>query len=169
MIIKGAEFSDDERYRYSLWRIWRESGRKVLFVCLNPSTADDVKNDPTIKRCEGFARHWGYGGFYMANLFGYRCTNPLLLRAVADPVGEENDLTLRKLSRYECDLVVAAWGNHGEYLGRSHRVMEILWKSSINGCGAPQCFGFNRSGEPKHLLYLRKDAGLIIIDRPQVV
>jgi hypothetical protein len=107
----GAVLSPDRVYRYALWRVWDASKPIVLFVGFNPSTADEHVDDPTIRRCIGFAKSWGYGGLVMANVYAYRATDPreviALERDVA--VGPNNDETLRTLAE-DCDLVVAAWG-----------------------------------------------------------
>ena len=90
----GAELSEDQdrKYRYALWRIWDENKPYVLFIGLNPSTADETKDDPTVRRCIGFTQSWKkYGGVYLANLFAYRATNPRELEVVADPIGPGND------------------------------------------------------------------------------
>ena len=72
----GAVFSDCRKYRYALWRIWDENKPLVMIIGLNPSTADEISNDPTITRCKSFARACGYGGVLVANLFGFRATSP---------------------------------------------------------------------------------------------
>src|SRR5688572_12557148 len=95
----GARFSECGTYRYVLWRQWNEVNGDVAFVGLNPSTADDEKDDPTIRRCIGFAKRWGYGGVVMLNLFAYRATRPDAMWAArvadADIVGPQNDAHIR--------------------------------------------------------------------------
>ena len=150
----GATISECGKYRYDLWRTWNESGRSVLFVCLNPSTADATNDDPTIRRCMGFARAWGYGKMDVANLFAYRATNPSELLRVSDPIGACNDDWLYHLMG-ESSMVVAAWGNRGGLLNRADEFMcmiPLLTKV--------HCLGVNKSGQPKHPLYLPKDAAL---------
>lgn len=150
----GATFSSCKTYRYSLWRIWDEEKTPVVFIGLNPSTADEMKDDPTIRRCMGFARRWGYGGIYMVNLFAYRATSPRDLFAFkADPIGHNNDATLHHYTGMPCVLVVAAWGNHGTFLGRGLEVAQAL-KVSMH------CFGYTKAGQPLHPLYQRSDAEL---------
>ena len=105
----GATFSADRRYRYRLWREWDRSRAVVAFVMLNPSTADASRDDPTIRRCIGFARAWGFGGVEVANLFALRATDPRHLRGVPDPVGPRNARSL-KLALAHASLVVVAWG-----------------------------------------------------------
>jgi hypothetical protein len=144
---RGANFSRCRRYRYNLWREWEPLKPRVLFIALNPSTADDRVDDPTIRRCIGYARDWGFGGLNVANLFAFRATHPADLKAADDPVGPRNDWWLRKLSA-EAELVVAGWGNHGRFMNRADAVRHHL--ESIH------CLKMNRSGEPAHPLYLRK-------------
>lgn len=144
---KAAEFSDCRTYRYVLSRIWDRSERSVTFIGLNPSTADETEDDPTIRRCIGFAKAWGYGGLIMANLFAYRATFPSDMKAAPDPIGSGNDSWLRHLA--DNSLVIAAWGNHGSYMNRAADVRRML--SEL------YCLKLNGSGEPAHPLYLKAD------------
>lgn len=145
----GAVFSECQQYRYTLWRTWDSTKPRVTFIGLNPSTADEKNNDPTIRRCIGFARDWGCGGVTVANLFAYRATKPVDLFAAEDPVGPENDIWLARLAR-ESALIIAAWGNDGKKLNRSEQIRAML----------PQlkCLKRNQSGEPAHPLYQPKTA-----------
>jgi hypothetical protein len=120
----------------------------VAFIGLNPSTADEINNDPTVRRCIGFARRWGFGGVYMLNVFGFRSTNPRALKAAVDPVGPGNDASLLKTCR-RCDMVVACWGVWGGLFDRGQAVMELLSDVPIH------CLGMTRGRQPKHPLYLR--------------
>lgn len=115
-----------------------------MFIGLNPSTADETTDDPTLRRCVNYAKSWGYGGVCMANLFAYRATKPEAMKAVADPVGIENDEWLQKLAQ-GANLVVAVWGNDGIYLGRSKQVKQLIPDL--------HCLKLNKSGEPTHPLY----------------
>ena len=117
-------------------------------VGLNPSTADALKNDPTIRRCIGFAQDNGYGSLFVTNLFAYRATRPKDLFAAADPVGPDNDSWLAKIAD-ESTAVLLAWGNHGQFLERDQAVVDLL--------PAGFCLGINQTGTPKHPLYVRKD------------
>ena len=94
----GAVFSDCRKYRYALWRIWDGNKSLAMIIGLNPSTADETLNDPTITRCINFARSWEYGGVLVANLFGFRATSPNELRVYHEPVGKENDYWVHELS-----------------------------------------------------------------------
>lgn len=87
---KTAIISEDEKYRYQLSRCWDETKPRILFIMLNPSTADANIDDPTIRRVISFAKSWGYGGVYVGNLFAFRSTDPKGLKQIADPVGENN-------------------------------------------------------------------------------
>lgn len=122
---------------------------------LNPSTADDIRDDATIRRCISFARTWGYGALEVVNLFAYRATHPKELRHVADPVGQENDLyLLRVQSRVET--IVVAWGNWGRFQQRNKTVLNLLADRSVI-----YCLGLTRLGHPRHPLYVRADTALI--------
>lgn len=131
-----------------MWDIQRPV---VLFVGLNPSTADHRVDDPTIRRCIQFASDWGFGGLAMANLFAFRTPWPRVLRRAANPVGPRNDAWLRRLVD-EAELTVAAWGNHGDYMDRDRQVVKMLRK--------PKCLAITKRGRPKHPLYLSKSAEL---------
>jgi hypothetical protein len=120
----------------------------IAFIGLNPSTADEINDDPTVRRCIGFARRWGFGGMYMLNVFAYRSTNQCELRTAADPVGPRNDATLAKVCR-RCDMVVACWGVWGDLFDRRRAVIRLLDDVPIH------CLGVTRGGQPKHPLYLR--------------
>ena len=93
-----AELSQCRQYRYALWRTWDKSKKIVMFIGLNPSTADEVDDDRTIKRCISYAKQWGYGGIIMANLFAYRTSSPNVMMDSHDPIGKENDAWLVKLA-----------------------------------------------------------------------
>ncbi len=146
-IERSANFSRCRRYRYALWRRWAPGQDYVLLVGLNPSTADHRQDDPTIRRCIGFARDWGYSGLCVANLFAFRATYPRDLFAAEDPVGPRNDAWLRHLGRGAA-LVVAGWGNHGQHNERALQVRRHV--------PALHCLRLNGSGEPAHPLYLPK-------------
>lgn len=147
----GAEFSLGRKYRYSLWRIWDNSSPLVLFILLNPSTADEIKLDPTLRRCRSFAKQWGYGGMLVGNIFALRSTDPKALYTAADPVGTENDAWLQKMI-LQAKLTVAGWGVHGSLLSRGTAVLKMIPE--------PYVFGMNRDGSPKHPLYLPLNAKL---------
>lgn len=139
-----ASLSDCRKYRYALWRIWDDSKPYAMFIGLNPSTADETENDPTINRCINYSKDWGYGGLCMANLFAFRATSPSDMMASDDPIGSDNDEWIIKLAK-EAGVIVAAWGNDGSYLERSKEVQKMIPDL--------MCLKINKSGEPTHPLY----------------
>ncbi|EFG2601200.1 DUF1643 domain-containing protein [Escherichia coli] len=152
-MIKDAIFSPCGKYRYSLSRVWDESKPYTLFIGLNPSYADAEKDDRTLSRCISFAKSWGYGGVYMANLFAFVHTQRHEMMKASDPIGQDNDSHLIRLVS-GAGLVVAAWGNEGRHLKRSTTVRQLLPESTM-------CFVLNATGEPKHPLYMKNDSVLI--------
>ncbi|WP_050930355.1 DUF1643 domain-containing protein [Aestuariivita boseongensis] len=144
-----AIYSDCERYRYSLTRIWDPAGQKALFVMLNPSTATEVQNDPTVERCERRARALGFGAFQVTNIFAWRDTDPRKMRAAADPVGPENDAAILAGADW-ADQIVAAWGTHGAHLNRGPEVEALLRKAGHDLFH----LGLSKAGHPKHPLYI---------------
>ena len=145
ILFSDALFSKDRIYRYALWRVWDDTLPKVLFIGLNPSTADEIKDDPTIRRCIGYAKSWGYGGYIMGNIFGYRSTDPKKLRCIDDPIGPDNNYWLKKLHK-EASLTIGAWGNHGKLLNRGDEIIDL-----INNL---YCLKITKEGHPSHPLYL---------------
>jgi hypothetical protein len=152
----AATISADGLYRYRLERWWNEDVPAVLFVMLNPSTADARDDDPTIRRCVGFARSWGAGGLLVGNLYALRATDPRGLVGVDDPVGPENDDHLFRMSRVAARTVVAwgAWPGPDRY--RPARVMAALCGQAIGA--RAYALGRTKAGAPRHPLYLRADA-----------
>ncbi len=147
-----AVYSDCEKYRYVLTREWDPTKGRVVFVMLNPSTATEVQNDPTVERCERRARALGYGAFRVTNIFAWRDTDPKNMRAAVDPVGPGNDAALAESCAW-ADTVVAAWGTHGAHLNRGPAAEAILRAS-----GKPIFhLGLSKAGHPKHPLYIAYD------------
>jgi hypothetical protein len=143
-----AVYSDCEKYRYLLTRVWAP-GPKALFIMLNPSTATEVQNDPTVERCERRARALGFGAFRVTNIFAFRATDPKVMRAEADPVGPGNDAAILGSLGW-ADAVVCAWGNHGLHLDRGRKVEAMLRKA-----GSPLThLGLTGQGQPRHPLYV---------------
>jgi hypothetical protein len=147
----GATYSPCRKYRYELWRTWDASSPAVMFIGLNPSTANETHDDPTIRRCIGFAQRFEYGGLIVCNLFAYCATDTKDMLAAEDPVGRDNDDYLIANAK-EAGIVIAAWGNNGRYLNRSESVVALIPNL--------YCLKLNASGEPAHPLYLPKDAQL---------
>lgn len=144
-----AVYSDCERFRYSLTRVWEPAGRRVNFVMLNPSTATEVQNDPTVERCERRARALGYGGFAVTNIFAWRDTDPRAMRAALDPIGTDNDAAIVERATWAAD-VIAAWGTHGAHLARGPAVRALLMSLD-----RPLLhLGLSKDGHPRHPLYL---------------
>lgn len=147
----GATFDVTGRYRYRLWRTWDAGLPRVAFVMLNPSTADDRQNDPTIRRCIGFARAWGYGALVVVNLFAYRTPSVAALARARAPVGPDNDRHLCA-ARGRAAAVVLAWGVHGVLHGRDRAALALL----ARGRKPLLCLGTTRHGHPRHPLYLHR-------------
>lgn len=150
----GAMLDESRVYRYSLWRLWREDAclsGMAAFVGLNPSTADETKDDPTIRRCIGFAQSWGLAGLVMLNIFAIRATDPQEMKQARYPIGELNDEAIKRVAD-SCGLVVCCWGNNGDHLGRGAAVRGLLWRQC--GC-AVWHLGLTKKGHPRHPLYLR--------------
>jgi hypothetical protein len=144
----GARFSRCRKWRYLLWRRWAD-GPVANFLMLNPSTADEVKLDPSCTRARLYAERWGFGALMVTNLFGWRATDPNDMKAAKDPVGAANDRAILDAARSSA-LVVCAWGNHGAHLERSTQVTSLLRKKKV----ALHALRLNGNGEPAHPLYL---------------
>jgi len=150
----SAIFDRTQTYRYLLRRSWEQSKPCIAFIMLNPSRADAQLNDPTIRRCLGFARTWGYGSLVVANLFGFRAANPKQLHQVEDAIGKECDrYILEAIALSRCTVI--AWGNGGTLAGRDRTVLDLI-RTEV------YCLGMNRSGQPRHPLYVRADTPLVL-------
>ena len=147
--VSAAIYSDCENYRFSLTRTWKRGSGKLLFVMLNPSTATELQNDPTVERCERRARHLGYGSFRVCNIFAWRATDPGDMRSQADPVGPGNDDAIKTACNWADD-VICAWGTHGAHLDRGAEV-EKLMRSTPR---ALWHLGLTKAGHPRHPLYI---------------
>jgi len=144
-----AIYSPCERYRYALTRIWDPAGGKVAFVMLNPSTATEVQNDPTVERCERRARTLGYGSFRVTNIFAWRDTDPKAMRRAPEPVGPGNDAAIAEACLW-ADRVICAWGTHGAFLDRGAAVERLIRTTGVT----PWHLGLSKAGHPQHPLYL---------------
>jgi hypothetical protein len=143
-------FSSCRQYRYCLWREWdKKNCSYAMFIGLNPSTADEVADDPTIRRCVNFAKLWGYGALCMTNLFAYRATAPKVMKSHAAPIGPDNNHWLIELSK-NSGVIIAAWGTHGIHLQRDQAVIQMLQ-------GKLSCLGLTKGRNPRHPLYVKSD------------
>lgn len=151
----SAHFSDCKRYRYELRRTWDASLRPAVFCCLNPSTATELVEDPSVRRMLSFADRWGLGALILLNLFAFRSTDPKALRSMIrageDPIGQDNDDTIRSIFRqHRDDRLILAWGGHGGLIDRGLRVASM----ALVEHGNPECFGLTKDGEPRHPLFV---------------
>ncbi len=145
--ISGAIFSDDHRFRYKLWRRWGK-GPMLLFIGLNPSTANELRDDPTVLSCVRIAKYNGFGGMFMGNLFGLVSSDPKALVETADPLGSGNDQALIEMGAIARN-TVACWGYFGKFqLPRSEAVRKMFRALLV--------LGLNKTGQPRHPLYVPK-------------
>ena len=151
MIERDTVFSPDRRYRYVLWREWGLAAHSpyVMFVGLNSSTANEDENDPTIRRCIGFTKAWGFSALCMTNLFAYAARDPREMKRQSDPVGPENDVWLERCAK-DSSLIIIAWGVHGKYKDRDRAVERLLSYRDL------YCVGLTKDGHPRHPLYARR-------------
>jgi len=152
---KDATLSPCRFYRYLLTRRWNADLNVVAFVGLNPSTADETEDDPTIRKCIGFARKWGYGGIAMVNLFSLRSTNPRGLLSSARPYGPPGSVhdpiqILR--NHFGPTLTVCAWGNSAPVRGMIRLRAEQITRNNLTW--PLHCLRTNNDGSPSHPLYL---------------
>ncbi len=152
----GANFSNDRKYRYSLWRIWDDSKPLVMFIGLNPSTANETESDNTIESVTRISKFNGYGGFYMMNCWAYISTDPNKLHDHRwnELICEWNDNMLTVI-KAKCQDVVFAWGNFKivKETGRDKELIEMFPNAKV--------IGLNKSGSPKHPLYQKEESTLI--------
>jgi len=147
--LSGAHFSPCGRYRYLLWRYWDDNRPPALFVMLNPSTADEIDNDPTVERCQRRAKALGFGGIRVVNIFALRSTDPAALYEAQDPIGPENDEVILEAT-IGAGLVICAWGTHGNFLSRGKQVMSLFHRAGVMA----HCLQLNADGTPQHPLYI---------------
>lgn len=173
--VRSAVFSDDRIYRYTLNIVWDTALPKCQFIGLNPSTADEIDDDNTVRRCKSFARREGCGTLIMTNVFAYRDTDPkgmmnhpkpigeIIRLPFTDPeaiqyeLGERNDQML-KIVASQCALTIAAWGVFATHMDRGRAVAKLIPNL--------MCLGKTKDGHPKHPLYLPSDAELIPFSYP---
>lgn len=149
-MIRSAVIDETGVYRYLLERTWAPLiPRRCCFIMLNPSTADAEKDDPTIRRCVGFAKSWGFGSIAVLNLFAFRTYDPRLLRSAEnpiDPIGPENDTYLRDYTS-SSGLIIAAWGAFPVAAARAKDVVRLVDRTMF-------CLGTTAQGHPRHPLYV---------------
>lgn len=159
-----AIFSKDEQYRYFLRRTWNKNSRNVVFVMLNPSTATELKNDPTVERCQRRARELGYGSFTIVNIFALRSTDPKALYVHDNPVGLFNDQLIVGAAR-DAHQVICGWGNHGILHQRGAQVMELIREIPKTVFA----FKITKSGQPQHPLYISYATSAVAIEVPPII
>lgn len=141
-------FSPDRKYRYTLWRVWEANKPYCMFIALNPSKADEIRNDNTVTRCINYAKDWGFGALLMTNIFAWRETKAELMLLEKEPIGIDNDKYLLECAQ-NAGIVIAAWGNHGKHLNRGEQVKKMIPNL--------YCLKISNKGNPWHPLYLKKD------------
>lgn len=156
---RGADISKDGLYRYRLWRARGRMGNTMVFVMLNPSTADGTVDDATIRRCLFFAERQGAVRIEVVNLYAWRSTAPKQLLKVADPVGPSNDSVIAAVFD-DADVLVFAWGGF-RVPSKDERVREVVFHARDRAHVEPLCFGFTKDGSPKHPLYEPNDRALV--------
>lgn len=160
----SAVFSSDGKYRYYLYRRLSAQGEGVAtFIMLNPSTADARQDDPTIRKCLGFCRHWGVAELQVVNLFAIRATRPAEMKKSSQPVGRHNRRWIERAvvqspsAGRSRRLVIFGWGVHGNHCDQDRTVRDWLDSLAVEG----HCLGITRDGHPRHPLYVPYSASLI--------
>ena len=154
-IVRSARISECGAYRYTLSRKWGDSDRQHHHAQLKARPMRLI-DDPTIKRCIGFAHRLGFAGLTVRNLFAFRATNPDEMFAAPDPIGPENDAAILNLIG-GVDVVIAAWGVHGSHIGRDKAVVKLFAERSQR----LHCFGLTKDGHPKHPLFLPSNVEVV--------
>lgn len=157
-VVMSALISSCGKYRYRLSRVW-QTGPKLGFIMLNPSTADAVADDPTIRRCIGFAKSLGYSGIVVGNLFAWRATVPTELKLCLDPVGPENDVALSEMC-YDTTMIICAWGDRSPIVERNQRVVQLIKQNGKK----PYCLKLTRKSNPGHPLYVPGDTKPFLLE-----
>src|ERR1700730_6674573 len=151
-----CNFSHDRTYRYVLRHRWSDGSarkpKRIAWIGLNPSRADELVLDPTLEAVRRYSIKWGFREIVMLNLFAYRATFPHDLKHAADSIGPDNDRYLLRES-LAANLVIACWGKHGSFLSRDEQVLSLLGEVIF------KCLSKNKDGSPHHPLYLKPDIG----------
>jgi hypothetical protein len=150
LAVRRTVLSPCRLYRYTLWREWSDDlfvnrTNYAMFIGLNPSTADETLDDPTIRKCVGFAKRWGYLALCMTNLFAFRATHPRKMKCQSKPIGDQNDRWLSACAR-DAGIIVAAWGVNGEHMGRDEEVLKLIDRV--------ESLRTTKAGFPEHPLYV---------------
>lgn len=151
VVSSGAHIVGD--YRFLLWRRWGDPARRVCWIMLNPSTADGLQDDPTIRRLIGFTKREGYEALDVVNLFGYRSTDPAILNGLQEKDSDvlANDAHI-SVACLQASLIVCAWGSHKAAGLRAPKLVNILVR---NFSQTPVvCLGRTADGSPRHPLYV---------------
>jgi hypothetical protein len=151
-VVSQAVYSPCRHYRYMLHRRWEHaSDRSIMFVMLNPSTATEDVDDPTVRKCRSYASRWGYNHLIIGNIMAYRATDPGMLRRVSDPIGPENHQHLRHAIGTYQPMLICAWGSLPKRLMHAETaVIALLREVAVT----PYALRMNASGSPGHPLYL---------------
>ncbi len=155
-VIRRADIDPSGRFRYSLTREWSAANSRIAFVMLNPSTADHNQDDPTIRRCMGFARSWGFGALDVVNLFALRATDPRELSLATDPIGQDNPRALRRVLE-RADETLLAWGSSVRHAPPPALARAL---DTLAQCAADRplsCLGLTAHAHPRHPLFVRGD------------
>jgi len=157
-IERDAHFSECRTWRYTLDRSWNYWKPFLLWILLNPATANAEVDDPTNRRGIRYAQEWGYGSLTFCNLFAFRTAYPSELKKASDPIGPDNDGMIMINAR-RADKIMIGWGNHGDYMNRSDEVLDMLEDYKL------YCLTQNKSGQPKHPLYCKADMKPVLFER----
>jgi hypothetical protein len=155
-VISEAIYSPCRQYRYILHRRWESDrpDRSLMFLMLNPSTATEEMDDPTVRKCRHYAMRWGYNHLIVGNLMAYRATDPILLRGIDDPIGPDNYQHLRDAIETYAPMLICAWGClPGRLLHVESPVRDLLRELVVQ----PQALRLNAAGSPGHPLYVAMD------------
>ncbi|NEQ47980.1 MAG: DUF1643 domain-containing protein [Leptolyngbya sp. SIOISBB] len=152
---RSAKFDETGQYRYWLKREWNAKGRAIALIMLNPSRADHRQDDPTLRRCISLAQQWQFSRLTVVNLFAYCTASPQTLKAAPSPVGQVNDQHILQACE-QADQIALAWGNWGTLHQRDQAVLKLLepFRDRL------YCLGQNRTGQPRHPLYVPRHTQL---------